>query len=98
MDDWSTLFADGSEPTADARAYPPFAELRAKYQELRDRNLQILASLSDADFDKPTVKPLKGREKEFATFGKSFLTLALHQLAHRGHVTDARRAAKLVAA
>jgi hypothetical protein len=94
---WSQYFADGTEPVADARAYPPFAEVRAKYLELRERNLQILASLADDDLDKPTVAPLKGREKEFATYGRSFLTLALHQLAHRGHVTDARRAARVMA-
>ncbi len=31
--------------------------------------------------------------KAFATYGQSFLVLALHQTMHRGNVTDARRAA-----
>jgi len=35
----------------------------------------------------------KGREKEFATFGSSFVVIALHQAMHRGHATDALRAA-----
>jgi hypothetical protein len=30
--------------------------------------------------------------QEFATYGRSFLTLALHQAMHRGNATDARRA------
>jgi len=45
------------------------------------------------DLDKSTNAPPKGREWEFATYGQSFLTLALHQAMHRGNVTDARRAA-----
>ena len=34
-------------------------------------------------------------EREFATYGSSFLVLALHQMIHRSHVTDARRAARV---
>jgi len=32
-------------------------------------------------------------EQEFATFGRAFLVIALHQCMHRGHITDALRAA-----
>ena len=32
------------------------------------------------------------RQREFATFGRSFLVLALHEPMHRIHVTDALRA------
>jgi hypothetical protein len=53
--------------------------------------------VSESDLDKPTVAPPKGREQEFATFGRSFLVLALHQMLHRSHVTDARRAARVAA-
>ena len=90
---WAPLFGQDSQPVANVAAYPPFAEIRATYTRLRERNLALLASLSDADLDKPTVAPLKGREREFATYGSSFLVLALHQMLHRSHVTDARRAA-----
>ena len=76
-----------------AAAYPPFAEVREKYIELRERNLRVLDSLSEEDLDKPTKAPPKGREQEFGTFGRSFLVLALHQMLHRSHVTDALRAA-----
>ncbi|HYZ83982.1 MAG TPA: DinB family protein [Bryobacteraceae bacterium] len=91
--EWQKYFGEGSEPVANAAAYPPFAEVREKYLELRERNLELLESLSEEDLDKPTTAPPAGREQEFATFGRSFLTLALHQALHRSHVTDALRAA-----
>jgi hypothetical protein len=94
---WAHLFDKGSEPVGDAGAYPPFAEVREKYLQLRARNLQILESLSEDDLDKPTKAPPKGLEHEFATYGLSFLTLALHQTMHRSHVTDALRAARVAA-
>ena len=91
--EWRKYFGEGTEPVDNASAYPPFAEVRAKYIELRERNLKLLDSLSVEDLEKPTMAPPKGREKEFATYGSSFLVLALHQAMHRGHVTDALRAA-----
>ena len=91
--EWQRYFGENSEPFADAGTYPPIAEIRKKYQQLREQNLKLLDSLSEADLDKPTTAPPKGREQEFATYGQSFLVLALHQTMHRGNVTDARRAA-----
>jgi DinB superfamily len=93
--DWAPHFGENSEPVADPAAYPPFAEVRARYVQMRERNLQLLDGLSESDLDKPTVAPPRGREQEFATFGRSFLVLALHQMIHRSHVTDARRAARV---
>jgi len=90
---WQQFFGESSEPVAEAKNYPPFAEIREKYRQLREQNLKLLDSLSEADLDKPTKAPPKGREQEFATYGQSFLVLALHQTMHRGNVTDARRAA-----
>src|SRR5215213_2369826 len=46
---WQPLFGEGSEPVSDASAYPPFAEIRAKYVQLRERNLGLLESLSEED-------------------------------------------------
>jgi hypothetical protein len=94
---WQPLFGEHSEPTADAAAYPAFAEIRATYVRLRERNLALLDSLTEADLDRPTLAPPKGREREFATYGTSFLVLALHQMIHRSHVTDARRTARVAA-
>jgi DinB family protein len=90
--EWQPYFGENSEPLANAGAYPPFAEVREKYRQLRERNLKLLESLSEADLDRTAKAPPKGREKEFATYGQSFLVLALHQAMHRGNVTDARRA------
>jgi uncharacterized damage-inducible protein DinB len=90
---WQGYFGESSEPTSNAGVYPSFAELREKYLELRQRNLKTLESLSEEDLDRPTKAPPKGREKEFATFGSTFLVLALHQAMHRSHVTDALRMA-----
>jgi len=39
-----------------------------------------------------TVRRVIVRQREFATFGQSFLVLALHEAMHRSHVTDALRA------
>src|SRR5258708_7370667 len=91
--EWQKYFGEGSEPVNNDGAYPPFAEVREKYLEMRERNLRLLESLSEEDLNKPTNAPPKGREQEFATFGRSFLVLALHQMMHRSHVTDALRAA-----
>jgi hypothetical protein len=93
VENWKRHFGEHSVAVADPAAYPAFAEVRAKYSELRDRNLKLLDSLSDEDLDRATTAPPKGREREFATFGSSFMTLALHQAMHRSHVTDALRAA-----
>ena len=92
--DWQQYFGENTEPVADASAYPPFSAVREKYIQLREQNLKLLESLSEADLDKPTIAPPKGLEREFATYGQSFLVLALHQTMHRGNVTDARRSAR----
>jgi uncharacterized damage-inducible protein DinB len=91
--EWQQYFGENSDPVSDPSAYPPFTEVREKYLQLREQNLKLLESLSEEDLDKPTKAPPKGREQEFATYGQSFLVLALHQTMHRGNVTDARRAA-----
>src|SRR5467141_3496744 len=42
---WQQYFGESSEPAADATAYPPFAEVREKYIQLRAQNLKLLESL-----------------------------------------------------
>jgi uncharacterized damage-inducible protein DinB len=91
--EWQKYFGESSEAVDHPGAYPSFGQVREKYLELRERNLELLESLSEEDLDKPTKAPPKGREREFSTFGRSFLVLALHQTMHRSHVTDALRAA-----
>jgi uncharacterized damage-inducible protein DinB len=91
--EWASLFAPDSIPTDEAGKYPPIEKVRARYLHLRQMNLQFLDSLSDTDLDKPTPWQPKGVEEHFATYGKALLTLALHQMAHRGQITDAVRSA-----
>jgi DinB superfamily len=90
---WAEIFGPDTVPMADAAQYPAFAKVRDKYVQLRNRNLQLLESMTEADLDRPTASQPKGLEEHFATFGKALLTVALHQMAHRGHITDAFRAA-----
>jgi len=91
--DWEEPFGEGSQPVGNAAAYPSLTEVRRKYLELRERNLKLLASLSEEDLDQPVKAPPKGREQLFATVGLTFLSLAIHQMMHYGQVTDAIRAA-----
>ncbi len=90
---WAPLFAPGTEPTTDAGAYPPFDEVLRVYRESRARNLKLLDQIGEAGLDRPTKAPPKGLEQALGTVGRTFLTIALHQMNHRGQVADARRAA-----
>lgn len=90
---WAPLFGQDTVPTADAAKYPSMSEVRALYVELRKQNLQLLDSMTEADLDTATPWQPKGLEEHFATFGKALLTVALHQMGHRSHLTDAVRAA-----
>ena len=91
--EWGALFGPDTITTSDASHYPSFEEVTARYAELRQKNLALLDSFSDADLDKPTPFQPKGLEEHFATYGRALLTLAVHQAMHRGQVTDAIRAA-----
>jgi len=91
--EWGALFGPDTITTSDASHYPSFEEVSARYAELRQNNLALLDSFSDADLDKPTPFQPKGLEEHFATYGRALLTLAVHQAMHRGQVTDAIRAA-----
>ena len=91
--EWGSLFGQDTITTGDASHYPTFQEVSDRYVDLRRKNLALLDSFSEADLDKPTPFQPKGLEEHFATYGRAFLTLAVHQAMHRGQVTDAIRAA-----
>jgi len=90
---WAAIFGQDTIPTARAEQYPAFAKVREQYVQLRNRNLQLLESMTETDLDRPTPWQPKGLEEHFATFGKALLTIAMHQMAHRGQITDAIRSA-----
>ncbi len=88
---WGPLFGPDTQTSADAGQYPPFQEVRSRYTQLRKRTLELLDSFSEADLDTRVANPPPGLEEHFATYGKALLTLALHQMLHRSHLTDAVR-------
>jgi hypothetical protein len=92
LEHWAAIFAPGTEPGCDPDAYPPLEELIIKYKELRARTLQLLDQIGEAGLDRKTKNPPKGLENALATFGDTFLTLAMHQMNHRGQLADVRRA------
>jgi uncharacterized damage-inducible protein DinB len=89
---WAPLFAAGAEPKSDPKAYPNFDEVLKAYQAARAKNLKILDEIGDAGLDRPTKTQPKGLEDALATAGKLFMTIAMHQMNHRGQLADARRA------
>jgi uncharacterized damage-inducible protein DinB len=91
--EWDELFGRDSVVTADSGRYPTLAEARRRYTELRRANLAFLDTLSEADLDTPTAKQPQGLEPYFATYGKALMTIALHQMTHRGQLTDTFRTA-----
>jgi uncharacterized damage-inducible protein DinB len=78
---------------ADNVAQHPLEDVVARYMQLRRKHLLLLDSLSESDLDKRTSWQPKGVEEHFATYEKALLTLALHQMSHRGQITDAIRSA-----
>jgi uncharacterized damage-inducible protein DinB len=92
VEHWAPLFAAGTEPKADASAYPSFDEVRRKFDELRAKNLKILEQLGEAGLDRPTISPPRGLEKLLPTVGDTFMVIGMHHMSHRGQVADARRA------
>jgi hypothetical protein len=93
LEHWAPLFAPGTKPKTDATAYPSFDEILRTYRDARARNLRILEELGETGLDRPTVAPPRGLENVLRTAGDTFLTIAIHQMNHRGQVADARRAA-----
>ena len=89
---WAPLFASGTQPTTDASAYPAFEEVIRTYRDCRERNLQLLERIGEANLDRPTKSPPKGLEDALKTFGESFFVIAMHQMSHCGQLADARRA------
>lgn len=91
--DWKPIFGDGSEPTGNTDDYPPFDEVRAKFDEVRARTVNFVEGLSDADLDTKSKNSPAEWEAYFGTWGKCLTIIAAHAFMHHGQVADARRAA-----
>ncbi len=90
--EWKGIFSGGTQPSDDGAGYPPYADILAKWDEVRANTLAIFDSLSDDDLDKPSANSPEGREAFFGTYGKVFSIITLHPVMHRGQLADARRA------
>jgi hypothetical protein len=93
VEHWGPLFAPGTQPMANATAYPSFDEVLDTYRDLRAKNLRLLDEIGDAGLDRAPKAVPPGFEDEMRTIGRTFLTIAQHQMLHLGQITDARRAA-----
>lgn len=82
-------FGMGSQPVADATAYPAPAEALAVMRERRSTLLDSLAKLSEEDLARPTSKELAD---VCPTIGSVFELAVWHEGLHSGQVSVARRA------
>lgn len=90
--DWQDLFGNGSQPVADAGAYPPYGELLAKCREVRDETLAWVDTLSEADLDQP-CRQVPERMKSVWTDLRQCLQFTVdHWFMHYGQLIDAGRA------
>ncbi|HEY2159546.1 MAG TPA: DinB family protein [Isosphaeraceae bacterium] len=93
VEHWKPLFGQGSTPTTDASAYPPYDEVLKTYRSLRAKNLAQLDAIGEAGLDRVSALIPPGFEEEMKTVGTTLLVIALHQMSHLGQLADARRAA-----
>ena len=95
IEQWKHLFATGTQPVSDPKVYPPFDAVLAKFKEIRARTMQLLEQTGEAGLDKKPDKIPPGFEDLMATYGRSFMALAMHHMVHYGQIADARRVAGL---
>ncbi|MCB9838822.1 MAG: DinB family protein [Phycisphaeraceae bacterium] len=93
LEAWKPIFGDGSEPVSDASKYPPFDEVRAKYDQVRAATMKRLEKMTDADLDKPSANCPDEWKQYFGTCGQILSILGVHTFMHHGQVADARRSA-----
>jgi len=91
---WQPVF-DSDDVSGDASVYPPFDEVLATCRGMRASTLTLLDSLSEEDLDKPGTGVPAGYEDTFGTWRLCLQYVSDHWYMHRGHLADARRAARL---
>jgi hypothetical protein len=95
VEHWGKLFAPGSQPSTDPGVYPSFDELLKTCRDLRAANLRQLQATGEAGLDAKPKNIPPGFEDVMASVGRTYVTIALHQMVHYGEICDARRAAGL---
>lgn len=91
---WEEVF-DGADVSGDPNSFPSFDEALAQCHTTREATLALLATLTEADLDRPSARIQAGFEDTFGTYRRCFQFVADHGYMHRGHLADARRAAGL---
>lgn len=89
--DWEPRFGMGSQPVADASAYPPFDELVAAWDGVRATTLETLDTLTDDDLDRPAPGCPEEWKSWFGTIGKVLSSQIIHPPMHYGQLSDIRR-------
>lgn len=85
---WNGLFGMGSKPAADAKAYPPMAEVRKAYEQAYARLAGIAASLTPAQLNESVKESTGG----FASTKADMLyKTAWHDGWHLGQLTTLRK-------
>src|SRR4051794_27811702 len=51
VEHWKPLFGQGTQPTTDAAAYPPYDEVLATYRDLRAKTLARLEEIGEEGLD-----------------------------------------------
>src|SRR5688572_13592990 len=95
VEHWWPLFGTGTQPKADASAYPSFDEVLRTFRDLRAKNLKLLDQIGDAGLDRKPKNVPPGFEDAMTTCGQTLLLIALHNMVHYGQIADARRVAGL---
>lgn len=93
LEDWKPIFGDGTEPSADASIYPPFDQVRARFDEMRAHTIKLLDGYTDADLDNKCKNCPAEWEAYFGTYGLVLNLVGVHVFMHHGQVADARRSA-----
>lgn len=90
VEKWRGLFGIGTTSNPDAGVYPSLDEILKEWERIRARVLEVLSTMKDEDFDKPSLAP-KEFPPSFATIGGLFGAACSHQMLHAGQLTDIRR-------
>lgn len=87
---WKELFDTGTEPVADAAAYPTFNEVLQTCHACHQECVDLLNATSEEELDDKVDCP-DGFESFVGTKRLCFRTIANHWLFHFGQLADIRR-------
>ena len=86
--EYQKLFARGSTPVADAKAYPPLSTIRDFFDRTQKECLEMIRAMPVAELDKPA-----GAEPHpmFSDKAGAISTLTMHECFHAGQIALIRR-------